>query len=190
MTIMHLKPFPGRYIPWLLCIALSLFFLQDILVVQLPRLSVDSLEALFESFMPGALDWSMLLLFSGLALLGLHDVRQTRHAILRNYPVSGHIRFVFEKFRPEIRQYLIESDRDKVPFSYQQRVLVYRRAKNLPATQAFGSIIDPYQTGYEWLMQTLAPIPHPDPATLRLSFATADDAKIREGVERLVKALG
>ncbi len=174
MTIMHLKPFPGRYIPWLLCIALSLFFLQDILVVQLPRLSVDSLEALFESFMPGALDWSMLLLFSGLALLGLHDVRQTRHAILRNYPVSGHIRFVFEKFRPEIRQYLIESDRDKVPFSYQQRVLVYRRAKNLPATQAFGSIIDPYQTGYEWLMQSLAPIPHPDPATLRVMVAGAD----------------
>lgn len=174
MTIMHLKPFPGRYIPWLLCIALSLFFLQDILVVQLPRLSVDSLEALFESFMPGALDWSMLLLFSGLALLGLHDVRQTRHAILRNYPVSGHIRFVFEKFRPEIRQYLIESDRDKVPFSYQQRVLVYRRAKNLPATQAFGSIIDPYQTGYEWLMQSLAPIPHPDPATLRVMVGGAD----------------
>ncbi|HBI83373.1 MAG TPA: FMN-binding glutamate synthase family protein [Alcaligenaceae bacterium] len=171
---MHLKPFPGRYIPWLLCIALSLFFLQDILVVQLPRLSVDSLEALFESFMPGALDWSMLLLFSGLALLGLHDVRQTRHAILRNYPVSGHIRFVFEKFRPEIRQYLIESDRDKVPFSYQQRVLVYRRAKNLPATQAFGSIIDPYQTGYEWLMQSLAPIPHPDPATLRVMVGGAD----------------
>lgn len=174
MTIMHLKPFPGRYIPWLLCIALSLFFLQDILVVHLPRLSVDSLEALFESFMPGALDWSMLLLFSGLALLGLHDVRQTRHAILRNYPVSGHIRFVFEKFRPEIRQYLIESDRDKVPFSYQQRVLVYRRAKNLPATQAFGSIIDPYQTGYEWLMQSLAPIPHPDPATLRVMVGGAD----------------
>ena len=174
MTILHLKPFPGRYIPWLLCSALSLFFLQDILVVQLPRLSVDSLEALFESFMPGALDWSMLLLFSGLALLGLHDVRQTRHAILRNYPVSGHIRFVFEKFRPEIRQYLIESDRDKVPFSYQQRVLVYRRAKNLPATQAFGSIIDPYQTGYEWLMQSLAPIPHPDPATLRVMVGGAD----------------
>ena len=174
MTIMHLKPFLGRYIPWLLCIALSLFFLQDILVVQLPRLSLDSLEALFESFMPGALDWSMLLLFSGLALLGLHDVRQTRHAILRNYPVSGHIRFIFEKFRPEIRQYLIESDRDKVPFSYQQRVLVYRRAKNLPATQAFGSIIDPYQTGYEWLMQSLAPIPHPDPATLRVMVGGAD----------------
>ena len=64
-----------------------------------------------------------------LSLLGLYDVLQNRHSILKNYPIMGHFRFIFEEFRPEIRQYFIEADRDALPFSRMQRSLVYQRAK-------------------------------------------------------------
>ncbi len=67
--------------------------------------------------------WAVLplILFAWLTLLGVYDVTQTRHAILRNYPVLGHMRFLFEGIRPEIRQYLIESDQDEEPFSRDDR---------------------------------------------------------------------
>lgn len=60
-------------------------------------------------------------IFAALTLVGVHNVRQDHHAILRNYPILGHLRFLFEKIRPEIRQYLIESDQDEQPFSREQR---------------------------------------------------------------------
>ena len=60
--------------------------------------------------------WLALLLFAGLTGVGVHDLKQTRHAILRNYPVIGHLRFLFEFIRPEIRQYFIESDSEAAPF--------------------------------------------------------------------------
>ena len=67
--------------------------------------------------------WFLLpfLVFTGLSLVGVYDVIQTRHSILRNYPVLGHMRFIFEGIRPEIRQYLIESDQDEEPFSRDDR---------------------------------------------------------------------
>ena len=72
------------------------------------------------------------LVFAGMVVTGVHDVVQTRRAILRNYPVIGHLRFLFEFIRPEIRQYFIESDNEAEPFSGQQRPLVYQRAKGEP----------------------------------------------------------
>ncbi len=69
------------------------------------------------------------LIAGALFLLGVHDLSQRRHSILRNYPVVGHLRFLLESFRPEIRQYIIESDHDEVPFSREDRALVYQRAK-------------------------------------------------------------
>lgn len=63
-------------------------------------------------------------LISGLlSFLGLYDVLQNKHSILKNYPIMGHFRFMFEDFRPEIRQYFIESDQDALPFSRMQRSL-------------------------------------------------------------------
>ena len=64
-----------------------------------------------------------------LALLGTHDLLQTRHSLLRNYPIVGHIRFLLEEIRPEIRQYFAESDTDGQPFSRSERTLAYERAK-------------------------------------------------------------
>ena len=104
--------------------------------------------------------WSPgLLALVGLAglVIGIRDLRQTRHAILRNYPVIGHLRFLFEWVRPEIRQYFIESDNEASPFSRQQRSLVYQRAKGEPDKRPFGTQLDVQAEGYEWLNHSLAP---------------------------------
>jgi glutamate synthase domain-containing protein 2 len=92
-----------------------------------------------------------------LSLVGLHDVLQTRHSILRNYPVIGHIRFLFEAIRPEIRQYLIEDERDPVPYSREQRALVYQRSKNVLDTKPFGTVLDVTAPGYGWISHSIRP---------------------------------
>ena len=101
--------------------------------------------------------WAMLLLFGLLTGVGVHDLKQTRHAILRNYPVIGHLRFLFEFIRPEIRQYFIESDSEAAPFSRAQRSLVYQRAKGEPDNQPFGTHLDVGKQGYEWVNHSMAP---------------------------------
>ena len=90
-----------------------------------------------------------------LADLGLRDMRQRRQSVLRNYPVISHIRFLLEFIRPEVRQYLIESDHEASPFSRQQRSLVYQRAKGDADKRPFGTQLDVHATGYEWLCQRL-----------------------------------
>ncbi|MCB2107482.1 MAG: FMN-binding glutamate synthase family protein [Rhodobacteraceae bacterium] len=97
------------------------------------------------------------LVFAALALLGVWDLVQPRHTLLRNYPLSAHVRWLFESIRPELRQYLFESDRDAVPFSREQRSLVYQRAKNDEARRPFGTREDVYQAGYSWLAHSAAP---------------------------------
>ena len=95
---------------------------------------------------------------AALFLLGVHDVLQRRHSILRNYPVVGHLRFLLESFRPEIRQYLIEGDHDEVPFSRQDRGLVYQRAKGDEDKRPFGTIENVYGSGYAWLTHSASPV--------------------------------
>jgi glutamate synthase domain-containing protein 2 len=97
------------------------------------------------------------LAFAALVVTGLHDVRQARHSILRNYPVIGHLRFLFEFIRPEMRQYFIESDREAAPFSRQQRSLVYQRAKGESDKRPFGTQMDVGAQGYEWINHSIAP---------------------------------
>src|SRR3546814_17430278 len=72
----------------------------------------------------------LIVLFAVLVGIGVLDLRQKRHAVRRNYPVLGNIRYLVESLRPEIRQYLLEGDREALPFSRAQRALVYARAKN------------------------------------------------------------
>ncbi|MEG2134388.1 MAG: FMN-binding glutamate synthase family protein, partial [Pseudomonas sp.] len=74
--------------------------------------------------------WPFTLICALLSLVGLNDLRQSHHAVRRNYPILGNIRYLIETIRPEIRQYLLEGDDDKLPFSRAQRSLVYARAKN------------------------------------------------------------
>ena len=103
-----------------------------------------------------------------LSLVGLYDVLQRKHAILRNYPILGHFRFIFEDLRPEIRQYFIEADQDALPFSRMQRSLVYQRAKNENADKPFGSIIDVYEPNYRFIVHSITPCPPADPETFRV----------------------
>jgi glutamate synthase domain-containing protein 2 len=131
------RHFPVRYTAWLLC-------------------GVAMLLSLFTwvAFDKGGL---LALVFTGLTGLGLRDTRQTRHAVLRNYPVIGHIRFLLEFIRPEMRQYFIEGDNESAPFSRHQRSLVYQRAKGESDKRPFGTQMDVGAVGYEWINHSMAP---------------------------------
>jgi glutamate synthase domain-containing protein 2 len=102
------------------------------------------------------------LVLGGLVALGVYDVRQTRSSVLRNYPVIGHIRFMLEYIRPEIRQYFLESDSEAAPFSRSQRSLVYQRAKGEPDNRPFGTQLNVSTDGYEWINHSVAPTTLPD----------------------------
>jgi glutamate synthase domain-containing protein 2 len=93
-----------------------------------------------------------------LLFLAIYDVKQKRHAVLRNYPVIGRLRYLFEIIRPELRQYFFESDVDGRPFSRRQRAIVYQRAKNEKQTVAFGMQADPSAPGYEWVNHSIYPV--------------------------------
>jgi glutamate synthase domain-containing protein 2 len=97
------------------------------------------------------------LLFAFLTVVGIHDLQQTHHAILRNYPIIGHIRFMLETIRPELRQYFLESETEAAPFSRAQRSLVYARAKGQSDKRPFGTQLDIKTVGYEWLTHSISP---------------------------------
>ena len=100
----------------------------------------------------------VLALASGaLVVLGLADLLQVRSTLRRNYPVSVHARFLFEFFRPMLRQYVVESDTDEVPFSHAQRGIVKHRSLNAADVRPFGSLLDMYAERFEWLNHSLAP---------------------------------
>jgi len=98
-----------------------------------------------------------LLLFGGLTLLGIRDLVQKGHAVLRNYPISAHLRFLLEEIRPEMRQYFFESEKDGMPFSRDIRALVYQRAKMQLDKRPFGTQEEIYREGYEWMHHSVAP---------------------------------
>lgn len=85
------------------------------------------------------------------------NTRQTRHSILRNYPLVGYLRYFFESIRPELRQYFFESDLDGKPFNRRQRSIVYQRAKNVRQTVPFGMQSNSQEVGYEWISHAMFP---------------------------------
>jgi glutamate synthase domain-containing protein 2 len=99
--------------------------------------------------------------------VGFHDMLQTHHSIRRNFPILGRARWILESIRPEIQQYFIENNTDGRPFSRERRSLIYQRAKNDVATLPFGTQMDVYETGYEWVNHSLVP-KHVDPKSLRV----------------------
>ncbi len=148
------QQFPVRYAAWLAC---ALLFVWG---------GVRELQDRDGS-------WTLMLLGASLSLLGVRDVLQSKRAILRNYPVIGHLRFLLEFIRPELRQYFIESDNEAAPFSRQQRSLVYQRAKGDPDKRPFGTQLDVAQQGYEWINHSLSP-----------SRLASHDFRITIGAER------
>ncbi|WP_321311413.1 FMN-binding glutamate synthase family protein [Halarcobacter sp.] len=98
------------------------------------------------------------LIFLFLVLLGFYDLKQTKHSLWRNFLVLGRMRWILEELRPPIRQYFIESDIDGVPINRQQRGVVYRRSKRVQSTIPFGTKLDVYEPGYEWIGHSLKAI--------------------------------
>lgn len=96
----------------------------------------------------------------GLVLLGTFDMVQKHHSILRNYPISAHLRFLLEHVRPEMRQYFFEDDKHGTPFARDKRAVVYQRAKMVLDKRPFGTEYDVYADGFEWLHHSIAPRPH------------------------------
>jgi glutamate synthase domain-containing protein 2 len=131
--------FPVRYTAWLLAALLALLGGLGWVLGGPGALGLAALAGLF------------------LTALGWRDTRQTRHSVLRNYPVIGHLRFLLEFIRPEMRQYFIESDNEAAPFSRQQRSLVYQRAKGDADKRPFGTQLDVHAQGYEWINHSVAP---------------------------------
>ena len=98
-----------------------------------------------------------LLIFGGLTLVGIRDLLQKSHSVLRNYPIAAHVRFLLEEIRPEMRQYFFESEKDGMPFSRDTRAVIYQRAKMVLDKRPFGTQEDVYREGYEWMHHSVAP---------------------------------
>lgn len=111
-------------------------------------------------------------LFGGFAALGVWDMAQTRSTLRRNYPILAHFRYGLESIGPEMRQYFIESDTAEVPYSRQQRALIYQRAKSVNDTRPFGTQQDVYGSDYEWINHSMMPTEIP-----------SDDFRIRIGAQ-------
>lgn len=99
-------------------------------------------------------------------LLGLYDIAQKDHTLWRNFPVISHARWIGEAVRPMINQYFIESDTDGVPISRMYRSVVYQRAKGELDTVPFGTKMDTYAPGYEWMDHSLGAIVRSEEAAL------------------------
>ena len=135
---------------------LAHFFTPRILPLTLTFiLCCSSLFAIFLthsiSFLP------LFVIFLFLTLVGLHDILQEEHSVLRNYPITAHLRFILEEIRPELRQYFMEDETHGFPFSRDKRAIVYQRAKLEPDKRPFGTQLNVYDEGYEWMMHSLSP---------------------------------
>jgi len=105
--------------------------------------------------------WYLLVPLTPILLLGWYDMIQGKHAIMRNFPVLGRGRYIMEVLRPKMYQYFVESDIDGRPFSRTQRSVVYQRAKKELDTAAFGTQLDVYEQGYEWMNHSIGSLdPH------------------------------
>jgi glutamate synthase domain-containing protein 2 len=99
--------------------------------------------------------WAFLVVLP-LVLLGWYDMYQTRHAIARNFPVLGRMRYLAEWMRPKVYQYFVESDTNGRPYNRIDRSVIYQRAKNQVDTTPFGTQLDIYAEGYEWMNHSIA----------------------------------
>ncbi|GAB2501963.1 FMN-binding glutamate synthase family protein [Arenimonas alkanexedens] len=128
---------PSRYWPFVTCLLLTVGF------------------AYAATLTPVAA-WG-LAIFGGLSLLGIADLLQRKQALRRNFPITAHFRYGLESIGPEIRQYFIESDTVELPFSRQQRAIVYQRAKDVLDKRPFGTQRNVYDDKYEWMNHSLQP---------------------------------
>jgi glutamate synthase domain-containing protein 2 len=102
--------------------------------------------------------WSILLCISIIiTIIGVYDMVQTKHTLMRNYPLLGRLRWLMEALRPKLYQYFVESDIDGRPINRLDRSIIYQRAKQQNDTMPFGTQLDVYAEGYEWMSHSIAP---------------------------------
>ena len=152
-----LLPLTARYIVLTVCAVLTILFV--------------GLDLAYPNYAAGLSIPSVI--FAGLTLLGILDLIQPHHAVLRNYPISAHLRFLLEEVRPELRQYFFESEKDGRPFSRDKRAVVYQRAKMQRDSRPFGTQYDVYAEGFEYLRHSISPTPL-DSNGFRLSIGGPD----------------
>ncbi len=100
----------------------------------------------------------LLLLILPFVYMGIADMVQTKQSIRRNFPLLGRLRYVFEDFRPKIQQYFVESDTDGAPINRNDRSVIYQRAKKQIDTTPFGTQLNVYSEGYEWMSHSIVPL--------------------------------
>lgn len=103
--------------------------------------------------------YTVALIALALVIVGVYDLVQTKHTILRNFPIIGHLRYILESLGPEIRQYFIESDTDGKPLSRNQRAYIYSRAKMEHTKHPFGTEHDLQKDRMEWVRHSIYPSP-------------------------------
>ena len=118
---------------------------------------------------------SATLLFAALFGLGFHDFFQKKRGVLANYPVLGRARYILESIRPELRQYFWEADTDELPFSRNQRAMVYQRSKGILAARPLGTVLDTYAEDYSWLNHSVQPT-HIDDKDFRVRVGKGKNA--------------
>lgn len=100
----------------------------------------------------------ILIVLSVIALIAVYDVLQRKHTIMHNFPVIGHIRYLFEKIGPEIRQYFIASNREELPFSRRHRSWIYASAKNENNLTGFGTDMNFNEPGHVIIKNRMIPV--------------------------------
>jgi glutamate synthase domain-containing protein 2 len=99
----------------------------------------------------------LFLIVGPLIFIGIQDVMQDKQSIRKNFPVLGRLRYVFEDLRPKIQQYFVESDTDGAPINRNERSVIYQRAKKQTDTIPFGTQLNVYAEGYEWMTHSIVP---------------------------------
>jgi len=99
----------------------------------------------------------LFLIVGPLIIMGVQDVLQNKQSIRKNFPILGRLRYVFEDLRPKIQQYFVESDTDGAPINRNERSVIYQRAKKQTDTVPFGTQMNVYAEGYEWITHSILP---------------------------------
>ena len=105
-------------------------------------------------------DWNwmyLFILFGPLILVGFRDMLQNKHAVKKNFPVIGNLRYILEGISPEIQQYFVERRTDGAPINKNRRAIIYQRSKNVGATHPFGTEENIYEEGYEFIAHSMYP---------------------------------
>jgi glutamate synthase domain-containing protein 2 len=108
-------------------------------------------------YLHGGWTWGLALFGAFLIYIGIGDLVQKKQTIRRNYPIVGRMRYWMEELRPKLYQYFIESDIDGRPINRIDRSTIYQRAKQENDSMPFGTQLDVYAEGYEWMSHSISP---------------------------------